>query len=673
VGEQNYAGHVLFGGTYPHIRVFQVYVIPKHRRRRIASLLVQSLIRDAEDDGYLSISARVATDLGPANAFWQHEGFVVARCKPGGSSRARMLNIRVRELDTPRLFEWHQEPAGLRSAGIPSAGLPAVPSYIIDVNVFLDLMKNRVNAEEVRRLMAASWTRAVDVIVSEEFVEELRRAGDPSKPDPVLEFASALPRLPGVPKSVIQPLLKTLGPIVFPERTKRNTLSTRDISDLIHIATAVHHGANGFVTGEKAILRCGPELRQKFGIDVVGTAEFSNMVAPVEHRSAEDLRLGTGVDDLAISELLEEHRTGVQAFLESLKVPGAIISAALSPGAYPLQRRRMEVRATSVGEFVGYASWDAASRFRAHTEAYVFVDDDHPDARAIATHLFREIVQDISTSGPCVALLKTPEGHVHARAAAVEAGFRSPEPAHATGHELRKIAIGGAITTRNWTVVSNKLKALSGLDLVENIPAFNGPETQIAFTDPKGNKLSLGLMDVEKLLGPAVFLLPGRSGTLVPIRREFADHLFSGAAQLSLLPRRQAGLFTERAYFRAPDRAGLFGVGLPLVFYESLPKGGRGCAFASAVVTTNRIMWAETLSDRVLLKGVLERETLVKMSKNGLVSMLRFDNAIALRKPVGLSRLRTLKAIDAANLVAPRRLDADILAALFSEADTLAL
>ncbi|MGD1021126.1 MAG: GNAT family N-acetyltransferase [Verrucomicrobiia bacterium] len=222
---RQFAGHILFGGTYPHVRVFQVYVAPQHRRKKVASLLVQYLIRDAEDKGYLSVSARVATDLVPANSFYEHEGFIVMGSKPGGSSRARTLNIRVRELDTPRLFESRPDSATLSFAGIPSAAFPAVPSYIIDVNVFLDLMKERVNAEEVRRLISASWTRAVDVFVSEEFVEELRRAADPSRRDPVVDFASALPRLPLVPKTVIEPTITALGPIVFPGRAGRDALS----------------------------------------------------------------------------------------------------------------------------------------------------------------------------------------------------------------------------------------------------------------------------------------------------------------------------------------------------------------------------------------------------------------------------------------------------------------
>src|SRR5262249_54976169 len=127
------------------------------------------------------------------------------------------------------------------------ASLPAVPMYLIDVNVFLDLMKARADADGARQLIAASWTRSIDVFVSEEFFEELRRASPPAGPDPILEFASTLPRLPRVPEAIAKGIAATLARIIFPSKATNSTLSRRDESDLLHIATAVHHAANGFI------------------------------------------------------------------------------------------------------------------------------------------------------------------------------------------------------------------------------------------------------------------------------------------------------------------------------------------------------------------------------------------------------------------------------------------
>ena len=250
-GTDQYAGHLLFGGTYPFLRIFQVLVAPRFRRRRLASLLVQTLLKQAEEHGYLSIKARVAEDLSEANAFWEHEGFELIKRKSGGKSRGRTINIRARALETPTLFGTLPADAEPQCLLLSFPLSTPRPLYVIDLNVFLDLVKHRALNAETQRLIAAAWNRSIDVSVTEEFVVELRRATPASGADPVLDLALALPRLPHVPEALLQSLISELGTIVFPAKASTGHLSRNDCSDLIHLATAIHHGAVGFVTGER--------------------------------------------------------------------------------------------------------------------------------------------------------------------------------------------------------------------------------------------------------------------------------------------------------------------------------------------------------------------------------------------------------------------------------------
>jgi len=91
---QEYAGHLLFGGTFPHARIFQVFVCQQFRNRGVARELIEYLVKLLEGYGYLSAAATVADDL-VANGFWEKLGFLVARQKPGGVSRKRLLNVRI--------------------------------------------------------------------------------------------------------------------------------------------------------------------------------------------------------------------------------------------------------------------------------------------------------------------------------------------------------------------------------------------------------------------------------------------------------------------------------------------------------------------------------------------------------------------------------------------------
>jgi GNAT superfamily N-acetyltransferase len=460
----DYAGHLLFGGTFPYIRIFQVYVVPKYRRRKVGALLLQTLIKRSGDLGYLSISARVAGDLGTANAFWRSEGFQVLRIKAGGRRRARTIGVLTKELDTPRLFAGPQQVTSPSTSPMRMAVVgPGPSSCVIDLNVLLDLVKARPQADDVRRLLAASWTRIVDVFVTEELVGELRRAGV-NGPDPVLEFASSLPRLPRVPRIVLEECIKQLAPIVFPEKAARNSLSKHDDSDLVYLATSIHHGVNGFITGEKAILKRAPDLRRVFGVDVIGTTEFASFIVPAEHIPETELRSGVSDDELATSEMSESDRHGAQDFLRVIGVRAQISTAALSPGVSGTLRRRIQVRVVPSGEYVGFASWDAPIRLNDRINVYVFVDEDHSDATAIAAHLYAEIMRDVAARGPTLLMLRTPEGHLCARTAGVGVGFGAVA-SETDDHTLYKVSIGGAVTEANWSAVGARLRELGGFSL----------------------------------------------------------------------------------------------------------------------------------------------------------------------------------------------------------------
>lgn len=83
-----YAGHLMFGGIFPQLKVRQISIAPKHRRQGHATTLLRALISQGEQEGYLSIVANVATDLS-ANAFYEKNGFLTSRLKAGGAVRNR--------------------------------------------------------------------------------------------------------------------------------------------------------------------------------------------------------------------------------------------------------------------------------------------------------------------------------------------------------------------------------------------------------------------------------------------------------------------------------------------------------------------------------------------------------------------------------------------------------
>ena len=243
-----YVGHILFGATYPRAKIFQVYVALTGRGRGVGRLLVESLLKYLEEKQFLSVSARVASEL-PSNAFWGALKFEIVGTEKGGVTRGRTINIRSRQLDTPALFGYRRPVTGIPLTE-PLPNLSAV--FALDLNVFFDVLKHRPRHDYGAAVMSAAFDNIVRLAVTEEFANELRRTTT-GMPDPLLEFALQLPTLPAPVHGLSQQLINELAIIVFPQRAAAQRLTAQDESDLAHLAIAAHHKVTGFVTAEEAL------------------------------------------------------------------------------------------------------------------------------------------------------------------------------------------------------------------------------------------------------------------------------------------------------------------------------------------------------------------------------------------------------------------------------------
>jgi GNAT superfamily N-acetyltransferase len=56
-------GYLMFGGRFPTLRIFQLFVSKKFRKKGIGSFLLSEFETYAEKNNYTSINAEVAADL----------------------------------------------------------------------------------------------------------------------------------------------------------------------------------------------------------------------------------------------------------------------------------------------------------------------------------------------------------------------------------------------------------------------------------------------------------------------------------------------------------------------------------------------------------------------------------------------------------------------------------
>lgn len=611
--------------------------------------LVEKLVAFAEQYGYMTISARVAEDL-PANAFWDRLNLVVARSEKGGVTTGRQISIRVRELETPTLFTGHPEKQVPES--LPRSEQPI---YLLDVNVFLDFVKDRERADAAKRLITASLSGTPRLFVTKEFVNELSRAAEDAQADPILRVAAALPQFPHASGPTFDALKEKLAELVFPRRKEAKELRNRDLSDLIHLATTVHHSAAGFVTSDEAILRKRDELRRQYGIEVIGPTELAELCVPSQWPQAQVHVLDNRGTSIDLSEVSEDRRRSIEAFLKSSHWTDNQIAAALAPGHAACLRHRLSV--SHDGSTVAFASWDPPRPPQFRSDAWLSVDPLHPLVELASDALIDRMARDICASRSACARLHGDMQSQFLRLTATSRGFAPIGPPQLPLH-LEKYCIGGVVSPPTWAERRIGLIESIRLRLPEHLPEFRGPYTPVQYSIGTEGEQHLPLLSFEVRFGPVIMLLPKRPVVVIPIQPRFADQLLGTGEQHSLFSENEAHMWPEKLYLCSPKALTVLGAGAIALFYESQGTGrGRGAIVAIAEVVRTAIRKKDELHSSTTRRGVLSQKAIKATSRGNETALIYFSQAMPMTTPVPIRRLRQLRCMDGANFVTARQID----------------
>lgn len=659
------AGYVVFGGTAPQARIFQTYVSPDFRRIGLARALVNEVVQRSENEAFLSIRVEVASDLLEANEFYKNCGFRKVREKAGGVSRNRTIWTRVRELNSPSLLDF----AAYGVANGPPINLvlqtaSRTPLYLVDLNVMFDVTKKRGNALGAGRVFAAALDNAVSLAVASEFIAELERNIVPGKPDPTLEFARTLPRLKAPAKNVVSVIRTELAPLLFPERCANGQLSVQDESDILHLATAMEENADGFVTSEKAILGCGEWFRANHNLEVISPEVFGKrFTASTRTSDAYRIRLegrsaSAGEADVADNKVIRD-------FLNEQDTPDAVIRAALSQGTSVTPRRRILIRASE--QILAFGSWTPPKGQDNTVRLYLFADETDPSVDAAVDHIIEAAARDVANQHPAVLQITPPSEQVRIRNRLVELGFRPKLSSNARNGILEKLCVGCVVTEENWTVVRSQLLKVAGIELPIEPPLFRAANDQINLRTTRGQHATTALGHLEDFISPTIFALRGRPAAIVPIRPDYAEALFHGSVQPSLLNYEQAALLRRRRYFSDIRTYNVIAEPGLIFFYESSGRVmGRSAAIAIARVVRRYIATEGIAASLSNERGVLSTKELENIGKGAGVCVTEFDNLMFFADPVPLLALKALGCADDANMVTARALNSEATLALIS-------
>jgi len=646
--EARYAGHLLFATRFPRGYVMQIHVDSRCRRHNVAKTMLDSLKAHLSALNYIAIDARVAEDLRSSQEFWQSQEFYAYRTTPGGKTRGRTLVVRSHELPTQQLFAPsglnHRDPLGL--AVEPSA---ATKLYLLDLNVMFDLGPRRARHQDVVDLFALERLGVCRLALSTEFDTELKRSATSGKTDPMQGLGEVFPKFAVPPGDVMTQLTNELAPVIFAERFAAGALTANDLSDLRHLGTVIHHKLAGLVTSDGSIRDASAMLRLRYGIEVLSPSAFQILgeIDPELGAITASTR-----DTLELKELTCGNEVAVRELLARLGV--ALVDQSTAWAADDgNSRARHRYIVVQEDQTIGYLMWPSGLR-GGTCDAYLAVDERvtcaHDAARLMLVHLMGRAEKEVQR----IRLNLAPQ-QASVREVALEIGFTGTNKAQ----ELHKVSLYSVVLAQNWSTHRSKLQSASEIGLPTSMPIFRDPDQYIELTRPDGQRTQLTAFALETLLSPALICMPGRPGVLVPILRDYAEHLLDHLDQMQLLPSAKALLYQQRHYLSSPQTLKAFRRGSLMFFYESGRHKGLKAVVAVARVT-NAYLSAEGMVDKGDLdRSALEEVDLSTIGKSKIKAVVAFSNLRKLPNPVPLARLKRLGCGEPTQLLTSRSLTSE--------------
>ena len=638
-GNKKFAGYLLYSGVFPSAKIQQISVVGKFRRYGVASALIGTLVSELESVGFQSIQADVASDLKEALAFYGRNGFEVAFTRAGGQSRGRTIIIHSRQLDTDNLFSVaNSQPAAPLVPLARLAGARDVPIFAFDLNVYLDLVKNRYHSDFARQLFGEALGHTIRLAVSNEFVVELRRTSHKPSVDPVLQMALQLPRLPAPDSADLERIAAQIYEVVFVQRNSKGRDTEQAKSDARHIAHAAIARAAAFITRDGAILSARSELLAKFGVDVVTVEEVIDLL-PEPHVNNSVQLHGDGfhvelVDVSEIRQYLRDAGVNVSAVYE-------LLEKARIPAFAHCEAIRCDGKIVGIGVVQASRGVDPVAKMMVH------VQHGYQEAGLFADYLLSRLVEICSKNCPIVIELIRFAGQTSVNKLATARGFQRV----GASPSFSKIALGRPCTQASWPAMAQKIRRCTGVVLPESLNYADGGRG-IEVTSADGIKLRLDITTIENLLSPTLLIWPGRGGVIAPIMRAYADDLLGTSlqAKFDFIVSRPAAFLSQRGYVNSPRAAKKMTVGSPIVFYESKrTSGGRGAAVAVARIVNSVVVSKSHLNTKKDDRLVIDSPD--EFSATEDVLLTTFDNLMIFPSPVSLGALRRLGVIDGANLV----------------------
>ena len=611
-----FAGYALLGGIFPAKRIFQLAVFSQYRSRGVGKSLVDMIVQDADKKGFYRIAIKVGEKLS-ANAFWNKSLFALEKTIPGRLLHP-LVNVRIREI-RPSLFSPALQPQPALRA-MADTILSKATLYLLDTNILLDISKELPESNISRNLLRLVNEGDIEVAISQEAVKELEKHCLQGE-DPALKIANSLPILT---LDNEKNLLTHLREVVF---SSEKNIQSRDASDIKHIATAIFNNAKGFITRDEFILRQHEVLWNQFSLEILSPVDFW-VEDELSRLDTVTLDSVARRENFAILTMQDSERERIRKIfpgyeIDERKFDYAFLKVNEKIAAYCAVEKRLPRggRAKVATLFL----LDNPSKANALIMLDYISMKSLPDSKEIAINL-----SVLGDSGQMADVL-------------MERGYHKTEDG-----TYGKICAGPVIGKKNWNNKKEAIKRLSSISLPATLPDYRSFDQKV----PLEQEREVPLWALEDFLS-AILVLPSRDGSIIPIRKEYADELFAHAPQRSLLPPLVARLSEHKSYFGDYRVASRLRPGKLLFFYQSQTQYEPGQVIAFARIVRSNIASKDKTNamEESRRRGVLGDTALNDLGRSDKMLETVFTHSVVFPKPVMLKRLREIGCNDKANFV----------------------
>jgi len=613
--------------------------------------------------GFTSITARVASDLVDSNSFYDKLGFAQTNIVKGGKTTGRKIILRLKPLNNPTLFDWQMRSSIITDLQLPTNTTNYSPQYLIDLNVIYDVVKKRARTKQAQELIKAVTQNLIRLVISEELLNELARTTRDIQNDPILEVAKCFSTLATPSKNEVKEISNDLAPRIFPERYRNKILTEQDKSDLIHIATAIIHKVDGFITSENKILASANFMRSKYNIDIINPYEISALTQELDRTF--DVPIYT--EDLNCITTNGEQILSIQKSAHLITT----IHENLNDQDFK-NSRYLEIQSKN-GTTYALAVWTCKKGPKPKDTAYIHLSDDL--SQSIASNAFLldfmcdKISRECSANDISLINLKINSTDDIVIKSLYDNGFRAISSSEKKYSTYKKVALGTVLHPKNWQKITLDIKKITeGIKLPSQMPALKNSTDLIPLTNREGTKSQITIKVLEKLFHPTLYISPNVEGVILPIKSSYSEDLLNTSQQLSFLNSKEAILRPKRVYFGSPNTRKKIKLGTIVLFYESSSNGkGRKSVIAVARVSSSNVMLVDDIGNDLLRQGVVDKNMLALLSPTGKMQVTFFENILPFNKNITYDRLNEIGCNNRTNYVSATTINSEQILTIIQE------